>query len=159
MVKATDPDSDDVEYEESEEESFRIEYVSPSPPLIAIPKNCPTTIKEELEKAFVASWGDFWAAANHARSCVEKLLDYLDAPEARNLHCRIKNYTKRDPQCGEALLAIKYIGNAGSHADDLARELVYDAFDILEKVLNDVFARDYAPVAKSIEAINNEGSK
>src|SRR5262249_18284642 len=128
---------------------------SPSPPLITIPENCPTTIKAELEKAFVASWGDLLAAANHTRSCVEKLLDYLEEPKRGRLHQRIENYKKRDEQRGTALLAIKWVGNTGSHADELSRNDVYNAFDIIEAVLKDVFSRDYSKVAQSVEAINN----
>jgi hypothetical protein len=157
----TDPDTGDVDSHQSDEESFRIEYVNPSPPLIMIPAKCPTALQAELEKAFVASWGNLWAAANHTRSCVEMLLDRLGEPrrlprqqKELSLHQRIKNYTTRDAERGNALLALKWIGNAGSHADELSRDDVYQAFDILEVVLHDVFARDYSKVAQSVEAIN-----
>ena len=52
-----------------------------------------------------------------------------------------------------ALLAVKWLGNAGSHADNISREKVYDAFDIIEAVLKDVFSRDYSKVAKPADAI------
>jgi hypothetical protein len=109
---------------------------------------------QDLQKAFVTSWGDLWAAANHIRSCVEKLLDYLGEPKARDLHQRIENYTKQDEQRGTALLAVKWVGNAGSHADNISRDEVYDAFDIIEVVLKDVLSRDYSKVAKAVDAIN-----
>jgi len=150
----TDPDSGEEKYEQIDEEDFRIDYVNPSPPLITIPENCPTAVTAALKKAFVASWGDLWAAANHTRSCVEKLLDHLGEPQVRNLHQRIENYKERDEQRGSALLAVKWVGNVGSHADDISREDVYDAFDIIEIVLKDVFSRDYSKVAKSVDAIN-----
>ena len=85
---------------------------------------------------------------------MEKLLDHLGEPQARNLHQRIENYKERDEQRGSALLAVKWVGNVGSHADDISREDVYDAFDIIEIVLKDVFSRDYSKVAKSVDAIN-----
>src|SRR5207248_10480829 len=100
-----------------------------------------------------------WAAANHIRSCVEKLLDHLEEPKARDLHQRIENYKKRDEQRGTALLAVKWVGNAGSHADDISRDDVYDAFDIIEAVLKDVFSRDYSKVAQSVDAINKRRSR
>ena len=157
----TDPDTGESEDESHEfhEEYFFIDYVRPSPPLITIPENCPTAVKAALAKAFVASWGDLWAAANHTRSCVEKLLNHLREPQARNLHERIKNYKERDEQRGAALLAVKWVGNAGSHADDISRDDVYDAFDIIEVVLKDVFSRDYSKVAKSVDAINKRGTR
>jgi hypothetical protein len=154
----TAPDTREEVYQQIEEQDFRVVYVSPSPPLITIPENCPTTVKTALEKAFVASWGDLWAAANHTRSCVEELLDYLKEPNTGTLHHRIENYKKRDEQRGAALLAVKWVGNAGSHADGISRADVYDAFDIIEAVLKDVFSRDYSKVEKFVEAINKRGS-
>jgi hypothetical protein len=82
------------------------------------------------------------------------LLDRLEVPQARNLHERIEKYKERDEERGSAMLAVKWVGNAGSHADDIARDNVYDAFDIIEAVLKDVFSRDYSTVVKTIDAIN-----
>jgi hypothetical protein len=166
---STDPDSGKDEYDVFDVEDFYVDYVSPSPPLITVPENCPTALKAELDKAFVASWGDWLAAANHIRSGIEKLLDHLGEPKITtnqkgkcttlSLHQRIQSLKNRDEQCGTALLAVKWVGNAGSHADDISREKVYDAFDIIEVVLKDVFSRDYSKVAKSVDAINKWASE
>jgi hypothetical protein len=46
-----------------------------------------------------------------------------------------------------------------SHADNISRDEVYDAFDIIEVVLKDVLSRDYSKVAKAVDAINKRRSR
>jgi hypothetical protein len=160
---SVDPDSREDLVDVSYREDFQVDYVSPSPPLIAVPENSPTALKIELDKAFVASWGDLPAAANHARSAVEKLLDHLGELKITitkqgkrkelSLGERIQNLKARDPERGEVLRAVKWLGNAGSHADHISRDELYHAFDIIEAVLKDVFSRDYTKVQESVDAI------
>ena len=50
-------------------------HFCPSPPLIEVPANCPEAAHAEIKLAFVSSWGDPAAAANHIRTAVERLLD------------------------------------------------------------------------------------
>src|SRR5262245_51553045 len=115
--------------------------------------------KQRWRKRLLLHGGDLRAAANYRRSCVEKLLDHLKEPNTGTLHRRIENYKKRDEQRGAALLAVKWVGNAGSHVDDIARADIYDAFDILEAVLTEVFSCADSKVAKSVDAINKRGSR
>lgn len=59
---------------------FSPTHFNPSPPLIEVPDACPEAAKAEIKLAFVSSWGDQAAAANHIRTAVERLLDARRIP-------------------------------------------------------------------------------
>lgn len=69
------------------------------------------------------------------------------------LHARIEEYRKKDPGLGDSLLAVKWLGNAGSHAT-LTRNDVFDALDMVEHVLDEVFTQRAKTVAKLAKKIN-----
>lgn len=156
-----DGDADYIEF-------FYPHYVNPSPPLITLFKDYPESVVAELKKAFISSWNDFPSAGNHIRSAVERLLDYLKEPKTKlgksgkrerlPLHTRIDSLATRDKELSDALLAVKWLGNAGSHSDDLLREDIFDALDIIDLNLDDLFIRHRARVKKLVTAINkNKG--
>jgi Domain of unknown function (DUF4145) len=154
--------TDDYDYDYLE--SFYANYVNPSPALIALSPIYPHEVILELKKSFVASWGDYSAAGNHVRASVERLLDHLKEPKTKlvksgkrerlSLHTRILGLAHRDKDLSEALLAAKWLGNAGSHSDDLTQDDVCDALDILESVLDELFVRHKARLKKLVAAIN-----
>lgn len=72
------------------------------------------------------------------------------------LHQRIVNLGKRNKSLSDALLAVKWLGNVGSHSDDLTKDDLFDALDILETVLDDVFVRHRQAIRKLITAINKK---
>jgi hypothetical protein len=148
-------------------EFFFPEYVSPSPPLITLSDEYPEPVVDELRKAFVSSWSDYGSAGNHIRSAIERLLDFLKEPkltklrqektgkrERLTLHARIKNLGLRDKELSDSLLAVKWLGNAGSHSNNLSRKDIFDALDILDLNLNDLFIRHRARVKKLVTVIN-----
>lgn len=55
---------------------------------------------------------------------------------------------------GDALLAIKWLGNAGAHDAEMARDTVYDALDILELVLKKLYMEDHKHVERLVKAVN-----
>ena len=61
----------------------------------------------------------------------------------------------------ELLLAIKWLGNAGSHASTpLSLDDVFDAYEILEVVLNDLYENKVEFARKLAKDINkNRGPK
>jgi len=73
-------------------------------------------------------------------------------------YTRIVNLAERDKELSESLLAVKWLGNVGSHSDELSREDIFDAFDILDVILDDLFVRNRARVKNLVTAINkNKG--
>ncbi|BDG05000.1 hypothetical protein AMOR_39960 [Anaeromyxobacter oryzae] len=59
-----------------------------------------------------------------------------------SLHSRILLYGKRDPAIADEMMAVKWLGNAGSHgAERLSTNDMFDGFDLLEHLLEEVFAQ------------------
>lgn len=142
---------EDPDYEEHRmeyAERFEATYLRPSPRLIHIPERCPEPVVAELDRASVGQWDDPDAAATHVRGAVERVLDDLKVPaqpkgkrKRLTLHERIELLRPHRPQQAEPLLATKWIGNAGAHGEEVTREDVFDMFDILEVVLDQLYGQ------------------
>jgi hypothetical protein len=142
------------------------QFFSPAPNLFPIPKNCPEDIVEQIRFAFSLYWCDLGACLNRLRMAVEVLLtemeiDRFSEKDGRktpiSLDSRINMLRQRhstlSPLCDQ-LLAVKWLGNAGSHPEEITRESVCDALDILEIVLRERFQNDRGFVAKISSEIN-----
>lgn len=71
-----------------------------------------------------------------------------------SLHKRIKELETTDPVNAEILLAVKWLGNSGSHAGGLKRDDVLDAFDMVELVLVNLYDKTSADIMAKVKAIN-----
>ncbi len=139
-------------------------YASLPVSFIPLPESTPMRVADQLKLSFTLLWSSPSAAANHVRIAVENLQDALRVPRARRikgvrmarimLHDRIVELKPRSPDVAEALLAIKWVGNAGSHLGELTRDVVFDAYDILEIVLEDLFVKNRDVKKKLIREIN-----
>jgi hypothetical protein len=52
------------------------------------------------------------------------------------------------------LMATKWIGNGGSHSESLARESLFDGFDLLGHVLRESFAPDGKRLERIAKRVN-----
>lgn len=159
VIEVPNWEAQEIEYEDR----YFPTYVNPSPPIIPLPKKCPESVTNELKIAAVSLWGDAPSSANHLRSAVERLLDVLKVPKTKkgkngrerlSLHMRIEIFEKNHPEQGQALKAAKWLGNAGSHAGVIEKKDVFNMFDILERVLEDIYAPHTKNLAKLIGAVN-----
>jgi hypothetical protein len=57
------------------------------------------------------------------------------------LHERIERFRRDDVAAGRALMAVKWIGNEGSHGGRLDKKDLLDGFELLEHALSEVFGR------------------
>ncbi len=149
---------------EEQEEYFYPQFILPAPQLFAVPGNCPKEVKKELNRVFSLFWCDIHAAANAIRSTLEILLDSLKVPrkgktkknELRplKLHGRIERFSAKHPVLGKQLLAVKWLGNPGSHGgkEQLTKDDLFDAFEILSHTLDEI----YTAKQKKIETITKE---
>jgi hypothetical protein len=152
------------EYVGEYEELLYPTFVDPPLQLFSVPKQCPKAIVTELNACFRLVWADENAAANRARAATERLMDHLKIPTKRKnrkgkfdrltLHHRIELFRLKEKQLGDALLAIKWLGNAGSHGNGLSRADLFDAFKILDFVLDRVLVQRERAVAKLAREIN-----
>jgi hypothetical protein len=110
-------------------------------PLFSLTPGTPPSLTKSIQEAFSLYWLSPDACANAIRSSLECLLDAqnIPVPNGRNLHSRIEKFKTIDSRNAEMLLAIKWIGNFGSHERELDRNDVLDAFDLLASVLLNLY--------------------
>ncbi|WP_373331448.1 DUF4145 domain-containing protein [Salmonirosea aquatica] len=71
-----------------------------------------------------------------------------------NLHDRIVEYQKKNSQIAEYLLAIKWIGNTGSHVGTLSQTDILDAYELLDFSLRKLYDNNEQTLNKMIKEIN-----
>jgi hypothetical protein len=129
-------------------------YFEPYVPVILIPSGCPESVSAEVLKASSLIWCSPSSSGNKIRVAVERLMDAQGVPNARDLHVRIKNFSATHQDVVEKLLAIKCIGNIGSHSDNLELVDVLDAFELLEYCLDELYEGRSARLKALATSIN-----
>jgi hypothetical protein len=147
----------------------RPKSVTPPLPIVQIPDECPEPVCDEIQAAFTLFWCDNAACLNRVRNALELLLDDLKIPRGKNdhtagkrrrlqLHQRIERLEAKRPKLKaicDRMMAVKHLGNAGSHAGEKVQQKdVYDGFDILERVLHDMYSDHETELAKMVAQIN-----
>ncbi len=69
------------------------------------------------------------------------------------LHARIERFAKKQAEVGANLLAIKWLGNSGSHSTDLTANDMLDAFELLAHALEEIYEKKSAKLKKLTAAI------
>lgn len=131
---------------------FKICSFFPAPYLFAIPDVLPEQVLEALERSFALYWVDTSAAANALRASLEFVLDELRIPRSQKrrdgsdyrlvLQQRIEAAEKQKPDMKELFLALKDVGNLGSHGGDVTDGDYSDAVEIFAHVLTSLFQND-----------------
>lgn len=145
-------DKDTQECQEGTASKYQIKGIYPTLNLFKFPDLCPQTVKDELIKSFALYWVDLESCGNKIRVSIELLLDALGIPTIPKLHQRIEKYP--DKAIKSYLLAIKWIGNTGSHADVLAKDDILDAYEIIHKVLDMLFEKSEEKLQLKVDTIN-----
>lgn len=124
----------------------------PMPDIILLPRQCPAPVASELRTCFQLFWLDRASAANRIRAGIERILDHFRVPtrqrtskgkfEKLSLHGRLVRFEKTDQTIANRLMAIKWLGNTGSHqTDDVTRDDILDALELIEDALVELFER------------------
>ncbi len=159
------PINNKIVFEEDERIFYPYIFI---PPLNIIELNelIPDEIKKELIKSFSLYWIDFSACANKNRTIVELILNqqkirktFTDVNGKRRkstLHKRIQQFSKKNQKAADYLMAIKWVGNTGSHSNKLTREGLLEVYEILEYVLNILYDSTYERLMKNMLKINKK---
>jgi hypothetical protein len=149
-----DPEENDMSWSEY----FVPKFCCPMPDMIELPARCPNEVKTELRAGFTLFFSDQAASASRVRVALERLMDHLGVQKRRKgkngkfveltLHNRIEVFEGGVPAIGSELLALKWLGNTGSHEGQVSRDDVLDAFEILEHALAELIDRRTAKVAE-----------
>jgi hypothetical protein len=138
-------------------------FFLPPPRMIEIPAKCPAKIKSELRSAFMLYWCHLGASANRIRNVLELLLTELGVKRFEvqknqrrrmSLNVRIALFKGKDPELADVMLAVKWLGNEGSHPGSLKKNDLLDALEMVEHVLHDVYVRAASPVREIARQIN-----
>jgi hypothetical protein len=126
-------------------------FCCPMPDMFELSERCPAEVKSELRAGFRLFWSDQAASAGRVRVSLERLMDHYRIPRRcrgtngkyfdLKLHTRIEIFSKRQSSAGEKLMALKWLGNTGSHQGDVSRNDLLDGFEILEYLLAELFEK------------------
>jgi hypothetical protein len=143
---------------------FEPTWLDPAPKIISLPRALPNDVREDVVKSFQLFWVDVDACANRLRSSVDRLLDAqgvkrwtVSKKKKRvqlKLHARIELLAKREQAVAEPLMAVKWLGNAGSHPESITREDLLDAYEMMEYVLVELVEQRSKLITKLARTIN-----
>lgn len=147
----------DVQYEKF----FMPIIFRPALPLLVSRNLCPAEVGERVDAAAKILWLDPNAAANRLRGAVEALMDDTGVvctkpgragKEIRlSLDKRIEVFKAELPQYSDAadlLLAVKWIGNVGSHEDVLRVRDVLEGAWFLDEALSLIYGKSSGDMKK-----------
>ncbi|MFF9070541.1 DUF4145 domain-containing protein [Streptomyces sp. NPDC014891] len=156
-------------------------FFHPALPLVQRREGIPRSVQDRIDAASAVLWVDPSSAANRLRSAVEALMDDQGIPRRWssdkgpydvNLHRRIENFKAAKTaysDAADAILAVKWIGNVGSHEDalkisdvldgaeilDFALEEIYGTRDVVKKLAAEITARKGVPVGLIFSPVNS----
>jgi len=164
--KVTHVEADDEEFGWHLVEALDPKFFQPATPLIAIPSKTPAGVVEEISGASSLFWSSPPSAANRLRVALERLMDDRKIPRKQksskkklvelSLHARIEKYSLKNTEVGAKLLAIKWIGNSGSHIAKLTSTDVLDGFELLAHALEEIYDSKSTRLKKLADSINKK---
>lgn len=138
----------------------------PTISIFKIYEEVPGKIKEIIMSSFRLYWMDLSSCSNKIRTAAEYIMDdkkvpktYLDKGKRKgySLHNRIELFRKTNKEESELLMAIKWIGNSGSHQiDNLTKDDILDSFEILEHVIIRLYDTNSNRIKKISTIINKK---
>ncbi len=157
---------DNQEYKEMEDGSYEVEYVNyyepkfffPNLKIFPLDDKIPRLVREQIDLSFANFFHDSSSCANRVRNAIELILDDIKV-DGRILGNRIKKAVeidKVDKEIGELLLAIKHVGNQGSHGV-LETSDILDIYQILHELLDRLYIKDRINVLDIANQINSIG--
>lgn len=141
----------DGEPEQTWADFFRPKYFEPPLAIINLPAEYPNSVTEPLAESFRLFFSSPASASNNIRIALESLLTELGIKrfvvkngkrQFLNLHSRIGLLPVKYTDLRDLLFAIKWLGNAGSHADSaVTLDDVMDAYELIDHVLQELYAQ------------------
>lgn len=133
-----------------------VRFTVPSLPLASLPSRVPSSVVELISVASAVILSDPSSAANRIRSAIEATLDDQGIVAEPNLHGRIRKFRSLNPTAADHLLAVKYIGNLGSHEfTSLPLSFVLDGIEIFLFALEVIYG-DHVRRAAQINQLGKE---
>lgn len=153
--------------EETLTKSYEVKFAIPPLPIAELPEKVPNLVQDLVESASSVILSDPSAAANRIRSAIEATLDDQRVkklkPNRRDrltTHGRILEFQAKNPDAAELLMAMKWIGNLGSHErSPLPLNMVLDGIELFAGALELIYDRRKLELARRAAQINKRGSR
>ncbi|MEW6711882.1 MAG: DUF4145 domain-containing protein [Candidatus Riflebacteria bacterium] len=142
---------------------FKPRFFFPSLKIFKVAETTPDEIKEILFASFELFFCNPPAAANLARVALEKVIDFLGIRTFKSrtgrrirvsLHERINLLPAKLSKERDLFMAIKWLGNAGSHENEISQADLIDLYEIFEKLLSEVYEKKDAKISKLAKEVN-----
>lgn len=143
---------------------FRPHYFYPHLKGFSLSEKVPTEVKELFERSFSLIFVDADAALNQVRKGIEEMLTELGIKrfdrvnnklKPVNLHQRITLLPAKFDELKEFLLAVKWLGNAGSHTGSkITIDDVLDAYELSAHLLSEVYDKKSESIRKLAKGVN-----
>jgi hypothetical protein len=158
-----DPEGDDRDAGGRYCNFFRLRFATPALKIISIPPNTPKPVVKSIESAAVVIWADANAPANRLRVAIDELLTAFRVPRFQisngkrlrmSTDHRIKQFSRFEPGAAEALEAVKWIGNQGSHESGLSVTDVLEGAQLMSFALRQLYDKSEEQIQRRIRAVN-----
>ena len=122
-------------------------YFEPALNIFQISDYCPPQIKNQIEKSFSHFFNDLNASANAIRTSLELIMDEQGISNKNEIGSqiylgpRIEKFNDLNPELKPFIEAAKWIGNAGSHVEDLDKNDLLDGYDLLQFVIHELYEK------------------
>lgn len=123
-------------------------HAYPMPDIFDLPAKCPDDVAAPLRRSFAALWSEPSSAANSARVALEALMDAMGVARKKrtakgtyaqlSLHKRIQELQQVNRTIADQLMAVKWLGNSGSHESNVTVGDILDAYEIIEHALDEL---------------------
>lgn len=157
-------DFDEQNYRETFSDEYLVRYLNPAPVLIDLPTRTPNTVQDAVRAASAIIWLNPNAAANQLRQAVEELLTAKKVKrwtltkrskkERLTTHQRLELFRAIHPEVADVLEAVKWIGNSGSHNNELTTADVLSGAGYLGLALRRLYDRSDAELLAQVRAVN-----
>lgn len=141
-----------------------VKFFTPTVHLFPLSSAIPKKVKGPLVDSFSTFWANPSAAGNSLRISIEALMDWRRVKKRfrdkkgkereYKLHDRIEMFRATAPHLGDKLLAVKWLGNSGSHITGLKREDVIKGYEMYSYVLEELFDKRTETLTKLAKKIN-----
>jgi len=148
------------------EDYFSPKHFEPALKIITIPEECPEEVAEPIDESFGLVFSSPSSAANSIRVAVEQLLTDLKVKRFNmangkrrfiSLHQRIKLVPQKHEEIRDLILAIKWLGNAGSHSRSaISFDDVMDAYEFLDHILQEVYVQKAKKLKAKAKVVNKK---
>jgi hypothetical protein len=144
-------------------------FIEPAPEMLKIPEGTPKEVAAELKTAFSLFWHDPGAVLNSIRTSIELFLDskgvQRKAKRKRgglrtlSLHERIERFLPKDSPVRAKMIAVKWLGNVGSHETSVRKGTVVEALELMDYILEELVERRQKRLDRKARDINKRKGK